>query len=367
MRAWNFCAGPAAIPEEVLREAQEELLEWNNAKSSVMEVSHRSDLFLEIATESKKDFIELLNIPEDYDVLFLQGGATQQFAMIPLNLVKNEKANYLMTGTWSKKAIAAASKYLAVTIPVSNEDNKFTSIPENFSEWSEFNCDADYSHYCANETIQGFSLRNFHNDYTDKLSMRTVPLVCDMSSSILSEPLEVTDFDLIYAGAQKNIGPAGLTIIIIKKSLFSKINVNLPDIFNYEKHSNANSMLNTPPTFAWYLSGKVFKWLKERGGLTAIQKINEEKATTLYQFIDQSSMYSNLVNPSFRSIMNIPFLLKDPAFDELFLENAKKAGLLNLKGHRSVGGMRASIYNAIPLEAVNDLINFMDDFEKNNL
>ena len=188
-----------------------------------------------------------------------------------------------------------------------------------------------------------------------------------MASSILSEPFEVADFDLIYAGAQKNIGPAGLTIIIIEKNLFSKINSNLPDIFNYEKHANANSMLNTPPTFAWYLSGKVFKWLKEKGGLAAMQKINEEKAKTLYQFIDQSSMYSNLVESNFRSIMNIPFLLKDPAFDGLFLENANKAGLLNLKGHRSVGGMRASIYNATPIEAVNDLIDFMDDFEKNNL
>ena len=367
MRAWNFCAGPAAIPEEVLKEVQEELLEWNDAKSSVMEVSHRSDFFQEVASESKKDFIELLNIPENYDVLFLLGGATQQFAMIPLNFVKNGKANYLMTGTWSKKAIAAASKYLEITIPISNEDNKFTSIPENFSKWSEFNLDADYSHYCANETIQGFSLRNFHKDYTHKLNMRTVPLLCDMSSSILSEPFEVADFDLIYAGAQKNIGPAGLTIIIIEKNLFSKINSNLPDIFNYEKHANANSMLNTPPTFAWYLSGKVFKWLKEKGGLAAMQKINEEKAKTLYQFIDQSSMYSNLVESNFRSIMNIPFLLKDPAFDRLFLENANKAGLLNLKGHRSVGGMRASIYNATPIEAVNDLIDFMDDFEKNNL
>ena len=367
MRAWNFCAGPAAIPEEVLREAQEELLEWNNAESSVMEVSHRSDLFQEVAAESKKDFVELLNIPENYDVLFLQGGATQQFAMIPLNFAKNGKANYLMTGIWSKKAIAAASKYLEVTIPISNENNKFTSIPENFSEWSKFNGDADYSHYCANETIQGFSLRNFHKDYTHKLNMRKVPLMCDMSSSILSEPLDVADFDLIYAGAQKNIGPAGLTIIIIEKKLFSRINRGLPDILNYEKHANKDSMLNTPPTFAWYLSGKVFKWLKEKGGLTVMQQLNEEKAKTLYQFIDQSSMYSNLIKPRFRSIMNIPFLLKDHALEGLFLENANKAGLLNLKGHRSVGGMRASIYNATPIEAVNDLIDFMEDFEKNNL
>jgi phosphoserine aminotransferase len=318
MRKWNFCAGPAAIPEEVLRDAQNELLEWNLSGSSVMEVSHRSDLFAEVAVSSTKDIKALLNIGDDHEVLFLQGGATLQFTSIPLNFTKNSSiVSYLNTGLWSKKAIKAASKYASVNVVASSEESNFTFVP-NTQEW-RVDPDSIYFHYVMNETIQGLA---------------------------------------------KNIGPAGLTLVIIKKDFLEKANEDIPDILSYKKNSQAGSMLNTPPTFAWYLAGKVFKWLLKKGGVKGIQKENEKKAKFLYDFIDSSSFYSNPVEKEHRSIMNVPFLLNDKNADSSFLEKSEMNGLLNLKGHRSVGGMRASIYNATPFEAVEDLVSFMSDFER---
>jgi len=355
MRKWNFCAGPAAIPEEVLKEAQNELLEWNDSGSSVMEISHRSNLFNEVASNSKRDIKHLLNIGDDHEVLFLQGGATLQFTSVPLNFsVKNGTLSYLNTGIWSKKAIAAASSYAEVNVVASSEEDKYTFVPD-IDDWREYE-QSIYLHYVMNETIQGLALR--------KPISSKIPIVCDMSSCILSETIDFNNIDLAYAGAQKNIGPAGLTLVIIKKDFLEQANENIPDILSYKKHSEANSMLNTPPTFAWYLAGKVFRWLINQGGVEKIQIENEKKAKLLYEFIDQSSFYSNPVKDEFRSIMNIPFLLGDDKAESDFLEKAEKNGLLNLKGHRSVGGMRASIYNATPFEAVEDLVSFMNNFER---
>ena len=355
MRKWNFCAGPAAIPEEVLRDAQNELLEWNLSGSSVMEVSHRSDLFAEVAVSSTKDIKALLNIGDDHEVLFLQGGATLQFTSVPLNFTKKSSiVSYLNTGLWSKKAIKAASKYASVNVVASSEESNFTFVP-NTQEW-RVDPDSIYFHYVMNETIQGLAIR-------DPISSE-IPVICDMSSCILSEEVNFNNLDLVYAGAQKNIGPAGLTLVIIKKDFLEKANEDIPDILSYKKNSQAGSMLNTPPTFAWYLAGKVFKWLLKNGGVKSIQKENEKKAKFLYDFIDSSSFYSNPVEKEHRSIMNVPFLLNDKNADSSFLEKSEMNGLLNLKGHRSVGGMRASIYNATPFEAVEDLVSFMSDFER---
>jgi len=355
MRKWNFCAGPAAIPEEVLIEAQNELLEWGLSGSSVMEVSHRSDLFAEVAASSTRDIKALLNIGDDHEVLFLQGGATLQFTSIPLNFTKKSSiVSYLNTGLWSKKAINAASKYASVNVVASSEKSNYTHVP-NIQEW-KIDSDSIYFHYVMNETIQGLAMR-------DPILFE-IPVICDMSSCILSEEVDFNNLDLVYAGAQKNIGPAGLTLVIIKKDYLEKANEDIPDILSYKKNSQAGSMLNTPPTFAWYLAGKVFKWLLKKGGVKSIQEENEKKAKFLYDFIDSSSFYTNPVEKEYRSIMNAPFLLSDENADSLFLEKAEKSGLLNLKGHRSVGGMRASIYNATPFEAVEDLVSFMSDFER---
>ncbi len=355
MRKWNFCAGPAAIPEEVLQEAKNELLEWNLSGSSVMEVSHRSDLFAEVAASSTKDIKALLNIGDEHEVLFLQGGATLQFTSVPLNFTKKSSiVSYLNTGLWSKKAIKAASKYASVNVVASSEESNYTYVPCT-QEWS-VDSDSIYFHYVMNETIQGLAMR-------DPI-FSEIPVICDMSSCILSEEVDFHNLDLVYAGAQKNIGPAGLTLVVIKKDFLEKANEDIPDILSYKKNSQAGSMLNTPPTFAWYLAGKVFKWLLKKGGVKSIQKENEKKAKLLYDFIDSSSFYSNPVEKEYRSIMNIPFLLDDESADSSFLEKAEIKGLLNLKGHRSVGGMRASIYNATPFEAVEDLVSFMSDFER---
>jgi len=355
MRKWNFCAGPAAIPEEVLIEAQNELLEWDLSGSSVMEVSHRSDLFAEVAASSMKDIKALLNIGDDHEVLFLQGGATLQFTSVPLNFTKKSSiVSYLNTGLWSKKAIKAASKYASVNVAASSEESNYTYVPST-QEW-RVDSDSIYFHYVMNETIQGLAMR-------DPISS-DIPVISDMSSCILSEEVDFNNLDLVYAGAQKNIGPAGLTLVIIKKDFLEKANEDIPDILSYKKNSQAGSMLNTPPTFSWYLAGKVFKWLLKKGGVKSIQKENEKKAKLLYDFIDSSSFYSNPVEKEYRSIMNVPFLLDDENGDSSFLEKAEINGLLNLKGHRSVGGMRASIYNATPFEAVEDLVSFMNDFER---
>ena len=357
MRVRNFCAGPAAIPEPVLEEVRSELLEWGNAGMSIMEMSHRSSIFDEVASNAKQDFIELLDIPDEYDVLFLQGGATHQFSMVPLNFSSQEdSADYLVTGAWSKKAIVEGQKYSKINIVASSEADNFTHAPD--SKLWNLDSNAKYFHYAPNETIQGVAIHQPPDI--------DAPIVADMSSVILSEPIDVSKFGLIYAGAQKNIGPAGLTIVIIQKEMFEKENSSNSNILRYSQHSKNNSMLNTPPTFAWYMAGKVFKWLKSEGGLEVICKKNYFKANTLYQYIDESDFFSNPVSIENRSIMNIPFILADNNLDSLFIEQAEQNGLLNLKGHRSLGGMRASIYNAMPIEGVHDLIEFMKDFEKTN-
>lgn len=353
MRKWNFSAGPAAIPEVVLKEAQAEMLEWKGSGMSVMEMSHRSSDYIDIANRARQDLIDLLNIPSDYQVLFLQGGATLQFSMLPMNFGFKGIADYVLSGSWSKKAINEASKITNINIVASSESSNFDHVP-NEETW-KCSENSAYLHYVANETIQGNAL---HAPPSSK-----APLIADMSSVILSEPIDVSRFSMIYAGAQKNIGPAGLTICIIKNDFLKDASTNLPGMLQYAKHADAESMFNTPPTFAWYLSGKVFTWLKGQGGLESMGEINNLKAQRLYDFIDESDLYSNPVFEENRSIMNIPFLLADPELDAEFLHDAENAGLLNLKGHRSVGGMRASIYNAVPIEAVDALINFMGDFQ----
>lgn len=353
MRKWNFSAGPAAIPEVVLKEAQAEMLEWKGSGMSVMEMSHRSSDYIDIANRARQDLIDLLNIPSDYQVLFLQGGATLQFSMLPMNFGFQGIADYVLSGSWSKKAINEASKITNINIVASSESSNFDHVP-NEETW-KCSENSAYLHYVANETIQGNAL---HAPPSTK-----APLIADMSSVILSEPIDVSRFSMIYAGAQKNIGPAGLTICIIKNDFLKDASTDLPGMLQYAKHADAESMFNTPPTFAWYLSGKVFAWLKAQGGLESIGEINNLKAQRLYDFIDESDLYSNPVFEENRSIMNIPFLLADPELDAEFLHDAENAGLLNLKGHRSVGGMRVSIYNAVPIEAVDALINFMGDFQ----
>lgn len=354
-RAFNFCAGPAALPDEVLFQAQEEIADWKGVGCSVMEMSHRSKEFVSIAEEATQDFKDLLAIGDDYEVLFLQGGASSQFSMVPLNLLGDKtSADYVNTGQWSKKAIAEAKRYCDVNVVATSEAENFSTVPE-FDQWN-LSKDAAYLHYTPNETIGGVEF-----DYIPDVD---VPLVADYSSSILSEPLNVNKFGLIYAGAQKNIGPAGLTIVIVRKDLLGKAKSFAPAMFDYQVHAKAGSMNNTPPTYAWYLSGLVFKWLKRQGGLKAMAEINQRKAQKLYGYIDQSDFYSNPVEPRYRSRMNVPFVLANSDLDAKFLQKADDARLLNLAGHRSVGGMRASIYNAVPERAVDTLIDFMKTFEK---
>lgn len=355
-RCFNFSAGPAMLPTAVLEQAQQEILDWNGSGMSVMEMSHRGKEFMSIAAKAEADLRELMQIPDDYAVLFLQGGASAQFAMIPMNLLRgNSKADYVNTGAWSKKAIAEAKQYCTVNVVASSEAEKFTCIPA-FDTWA-LDKDAAYLHYTPNETIGGVE---FHwiPDAGD------VPLVADMSSTILSRPIDVSKFGLIYAGAQKNIGPAGLTLVIVRKDLLGQTVKNTPSVFDYKQMADNDSMLNTPPTYAWYLSGLVFEWLKQQGGLTAMATLNERKANKLYAAIDESGFYQNPVELNSRSWMNVPFTLADAELDKTFLEEATKQGLKTLKGHRSVGGMRASIYNAMPEAGVDALISFMQDFEK---
>ena len=355
-RCFNFSAGPAMLPVEVLQRAQQEILDWNGSGMSVMEMSHRGKEFMSIAEKAEADFRELLSIPSDYAVLFLQGGASAQFAMVPMNLLRGKnKADYINTGAWSKKAIAEAKHYCEVNVAASSEAQKFTTIPP-FESW-KLQKDAAYLHYTPNETIGGVE---FHwvPDAGE------VPLVVDMSSTILSRPIDVTKFACIYAGAQKNIGPAGLTIVIVRKDLLGQTIKGTPSVFDYQQHAENGSMLNTPPTYAWYLAGLVFEWLKQKGGLTGMAEINKRKAEKLYAAIDQSSFYKNPVDLACRSWMNVPFTLADAELDKLFQEQAGKRGLKSLKGHRSVGGMRASIYNAMPEAGIDALIAFMQEFEK---
>ncbi len=355
-RAFNFSAGPAMLPESVLEQAQAELLDWQGSGMSVMEMSHRSKEFMSIAEQAVADLRALLNMPENDKVLFLQGGASSQFAMVPMNLLRGgNEADYFNTGIWSKKAIAEAKKFCQVNLAVDSQANHFTTISEP-STW-QLNPNAAYVHYTPNETINGLE---FHNmpDVGDK------PLIADMSSTILSRPIDVSQYGVIYAGAQKNIGPAGLTIVIIREDLIDSTLPNTPAMLTYKNHLDAGSMYNTPPTYAWYLAGLVFKWLKSLGGLEEMGKRNQRKAASLYAAIDGSAFYNNPVDPSYRSWMNVPFTLNNPDLNPSFLAEAKEAGLVTLAGHRSVGGMRASIYNAMPEEGVQALIDFMSDFEK---
>jgi phosphoserine aminotransferase len=356
-RAYNFCAGPAALPEAVLQRAREEMLDYRGTGMSVMEMSHRDDVIVAMAEQAEQDLRDLMGISDDYAVLFLQGGASAQFAMVPMNLLGEAgRADYVNTGQWSTKAIKEARRFGEINVAASSEDRNFTYAPAR-SDW-RLSDDAAYVHYCPNETIGGLEF-----DFVPEVDK---PLVADMSSTILSRPLDVSRFGLIYAGAQKNIGPAGITVVIVRMDLLGRAGASVPAMMNYQTHAENGSMYNTPPTFAWYLAGLVFQWLKEQGGVEAIGEINRRKADKLYGFIDGSGFYSNPVAPTQRSWMNVPFILADSGLDKAFLAEADAAGLRNLKGHRSVGGMRASIYNAVPETAVDALIDFMADFEKRN-
>ena len=354
-RKFNFGAGPATMPESVLTEVQEELLDWNGLGLSVMEISHRSPEFIEIAKQAESDFRDLLSISDEYAVLFTHGGATMQNAMVPLNLASPEgNVDYVNSGHWAKRSIKEAERYTNVNIAATSEEEDFKYFPPQDS-W-KFSDNSSYVHYTPNETIGGLCLKTLNNC--------EIPVVADYSSGILSEPIDVSKFSLIYGGAQKNIGPSGLGFVIVKKDLLGKAQSITPNLLNYTLIHEGESMSNTPPTFAWYVAGKVFKWLKSMGGVEAISIINNRKSNKLYDYIDSSDFYSNNINIENRSIMNVPFLLGNEDLNDKFLESSEEAGLLALKGHRSVGGMRASIYNGLPEEAVDALIEFMDVFQK---
>ena len=353
-RVFNFSAGPAMIPQAVLEKAQSEMLDWNGTGMSTMEMSHRGKDYMSIAEKAMADLREIMAIPDTHEILFLQGGASSQFAMVPMNLLRGKKtADYINTGAWSKKAIAEAKKYCDVNIAATTEEGKFSSAPSQAE--LKLNPDAAYVHYTPNETIGGVEF-----DYIPETN--GVPLVADMSSTILSRPIDVSKFAVIYAGAQKNIGPAGLTVVIVRKDLIGETIDGTPSMFDYKNHAENDSMSNTPPTYGWYLAGLVFAWIKEQGGLTKMAEINERKAGKLYAAIDGSDFYGSPVAVNNRSWMNVPFTLKDAELDKVFLEEAAKQNLVTLKGHRSVGGMRASIYNAMPEAGVDALVKFMAEF-----
>jgi phosphoserine aminotransferase len=355
-RIYNFSAGPSAFPESVLQQAQQEMLEWRDSGMSVMEMSHRGKHFSLIAEALESDLRALLNIPENYKVLFLQGGASAQFSLIPQNILNGKtKACYLNTGAWSEKAIKDAGAYCEVMVSASSEASKFTTIPDA-STWA-IDTEAAYFHYTSNETIHGVEFQACPNSLG-------LPLISDMSSNILSRKIDVSQYGLIYAGTQKNMGPAGVTVVIVRDDLIGHAPKTVPSVFNYAEQAKNQSMLNTPATYSWYLCGLVLQWLKAQGGVEAIEQRNIAKAATLYQAIDQSALYSNPVEIASRSRMNIPFILADESLDKPFLAAAEANGLFELKGHRSVGGMRASIYNAMPEAGVLALIEFMAEFER---
>lgn len=357
-RAYNFSAGPAALPEPVLRRAQAEMLEWGKARAGVMEISHRGKDFIALAQKSEQDLRALMAIPANYKVLFLQGGATQHFAQIPMNFARRgQAADYIVTGHWGEKAAKEAKSLVDVRIAASGEGGKFTAIPPRAS-W-HLDADAAYVHYTPNETIHGVE---FH----DVPDVGDLPLVADMSSDILSAPVDVSKFGIIYAGAQKNIGASGLVVVIVREDLLARCPKDIPKIFNYAEHAANESMLNTPNTFGWYLASLVFEWLLEQGGVAAIAERNRAKAELLYGYIDSSGFYKNPVEKSARSRMNVPFTLPREELDAAFLKEAESHGLMALKGHRAVGGMRASIYNAMPLQGVQALVDFMKDFAARN-
>ncbi|MCV6639611.1 3-phosphoserine/phosphohydroxythreonine transaminase [Candidatus Albibeggiatoa sp. nov. NOAA] len=358
-RVYNFSAGPATLPEAVLQRAQQEMLDWQGSGMSTMEMSHRGKEFVSIAEQATNDLRDLLNVPENYKILFMQGGATGQFAGIPMNLLRGKtQADYFNTGQWSKKAIKEAKNYCEVNLVADSSDNNFTTIADS-SEW-KFNPEAAYVHYTPNETINGL-------EFDQIPDTGDVPLIADMSSTILSRPIDVSKFGMIYAGAQKNIGPAGVTVVIVRDDLIGQAADICPTVLDYKALDDADSMPNTPPTYTWYLAGLVFQWLKDEiGGLDKMAEINKRKAGKLYAAIDGSDFYANPVDPKYRSWMNIPFTLANTDLDKPFLAAAKEAGLATLAGHRSVGGMRASIYNAMPEAGVDALIAFMQDFEQRN-
>lgn len=358
-RVYNFSAGPAVLPEEVLREAQAEMMDYNSTGMSVMEMSHRSKAFDQIIQEAEKDLRDLMNIPDNYKVLFLQGGASLQFAMIPMNLMKNKVADYIVTGQWAKKAWQEAQKYGKANKIASSEDKTFSYIPDcSDLPISE---DADYVYICENNTIYGTKYKTLPNT-------KGKDLVADVSSCFLSEPVDVSKYAIIYGGVQKNIGPAGMVIAIVRQDLITDdVLPGTPTMMKYKTHADANSLYNTPNCYCIYICGKVFKWLKKQGGLEAMKEKNEKKAKILYDFLDESKLFHGTVEKDSRSLMNVPFVTGNADLDAKFVKEAKEAGLENLKGHRSVGGMRASIYNAMPIEGVEALVDFMRKFEKENL
>ena len=354
---YNFSAGPSMIPRAVLAQAQKELLDWNSTGMSVMEMSHRSKQYLPIIEDAEANLRALLNIPNNYKVLFLQGGAITQNYMVPMNLLAGRSASYVASGYWSKRTYSDAQAFNNMNMAASSESINYTKAP-NFNSWNYSKNDA-YIHFCLNETIHGV-------EYFDDPKITDVPLVCDMSSNILSRGINVSNYGVIYAGAQKNIGPAGLTLVIVRDDLLNYAEKKTPTTFSWKIQSDNNSMINTPSTFSIYIAGLVFKWLNEMGGLKEVEKLNKEKAESLYSFIDQSEFYYNDIYLSNRSRMNVPFRIRDDTLTMSFVEAAEKKGLYQLKGHRLVGGLRASIYNAMPIEGIHALIKFMKDFEKNN-
>ncbi len=358
-RVYNFSAGPAVLPEEVLREAADEMLDYNGSGMSVMEMSHRSRAFQEIIETAESDLRELMDIPANYKVLFLQGGASQQFAMIPMNLMKHGAADYIVTGQWAKKAAAEAKKYGTVNVIASSEDENFSYIPDCMDLPVSEN--ADYVYICENNTIYGTKFKELPNT-------KGKTLVADVSSCFLSEPVDVKRYGVIYGGVQKNIGPAGVVIVIIREDLITdEVLPGTPTMLKYKTHMDARSLYNTPPAYGIYICGKVFKWLKKQGGLSAMKEYNEKKARLLYDYLDQSRLFKGTAAKKDRSLMNVPFVTGNDELDAEFVKEAKKAGFENLKGHRSVGGMRASIYNAMPAEGVEALAAFMRKFEEENV
>ena len=357
-RVYNFSAGPSMLPLEVLETAAKEMCEFGATGQSVMEMSHRSKEYDAIIKETEANLREIMNIPENYEVLCLQGGASSQFAMVPLNLMnKSGKADFVVTGQWANKAYKEAARYGEAKVVASSADKTYSYIPK--LDKATFTPDADYFHICMNNTIYG-------TRFTELPDTGNVPLVADISSCILSEPIDVSKFGVLYAGAQKNLAPAGLTIVIIRKDLIGNAKDITPTMFNYATHADNGSMFNTPPCYTIYVAGLVLKWIKKLGGLQKIKEINEKKAKILYDFLDNSKMFKGTVEKADRSLMNVPFVTGNDELDAKFVAEAKKAGFVNLKGHRSVGGMRASIYNAMPIEGVEALVQFMAEFEKNN-
>ncbi|MEH8020799.1 3-phosphoserine/phosphohydroxythreonine transaminase [Rheinheimera metallidurans] len=357
MSTFNFCAGPAMLPVEVMAQAQQEFVNWQQHGCSIMEMSHRSSAFIRVAEEAEQNLRELLNVPANYKILFMHGGGRGQFSAVPLNLLQaGQHADYIISGAWSKSAVDEATKYGQINahdIRLKTVDGMRTiTAPTNW----QLTANATYVHCCPNETVDGVEFTNLPDTH--------IPIVADLSSTILSRPIDVSRYGVIYAGAQKNIGPSGLTLAIVREDLLPSKNAIIPSVLDYRLAADNDSMFNTPPTFAWYLAGLVFKWLKQQGGVTSIATRNQEKSSFLYDYIDKSDFYSNDVDIAYRSWMNVPFFLADDRLNDMFVDQAENHGLLALKGHRMVGGMRASIYNAMPLEGVQTLVSFMQEFER---